>query len=65
MQRILQTRQFVIQDAETVCKAVRLFETSQADFGACLIDRFGAVYNCEYTATFEKGAAKAGIRLVE
>lgn len=65
LQLILRIKQFVVQDAETVWKAVRLFETSQADFADCLIERFGAAYDCEYTATFDKGAAKAGMRLVE
>ena len=65
LQRVLRTRQFVVQDAETIWKAVRLFETSPADFADCLIERFGAVYGCEHTATFDKAAAKAGMRLVE
>jgi len=65
LQRILRIRQFVVQDVETVWKAVRLFEMSRADFADCLIDRIGAVYECEYTATFDIGAANAGMRLIE
>ncbi len=62
LQRILRTKQFVVQDAETIWKAVRLFETSQADFADCLFERFSAAHDCEYTATFDKGAATAGMR---
>lgn len=65
LQRILRTRQFIVQDAETVWKAMRLFESTNAHFADCLIDRVGAVHECEYTATFDKSAAKAGMRLIE
>ncbi len=64
LQRILRTRQFVVEEAETVWKAVRLFESARADFADCLIDRIGAAHDCEYTATFDKNAARAGMRLV-
>ncbi len=64
LERILRTRQLVVEEAETVWKAVRLFEASRADFADCLIDRIGAAHECEYTATFDKGAAAAGMRLI-
>lgn len=64
LQRILRTRQFVVEEAETVWKAIRLFESARADFADCLIDRTGAAHDCEYTATFDKDAARAGMRLV-
>ena len=64
LQRILRTKQLVVEEAETVWKAVRLFESSSADFADCLIDRIAAAHECEYTATFDKGAAKAGMRLI-
>lgn len=65
LQRILRARQLVVQDAETVWKAVRLFEMSKADFADCLIACIGARHECEYTATFDKGAADAGMRLID
>jgi len=64
LQRILRTRQFVVEEAETVWKAVRLFESARADFADCLIDCIGAAHDCEFTATFDKDAALAGMRLV-
>jgi len=64
LQRILRTKQLIVQDAETVWKALRLFETSKADFADCLIERSGAMQDCEDTATFDKGAADAGMRLI-
>jgi predicted nucleic-acid-binding protein len=65
LQRILRTRQLVVEEADTVWKAVRLFEASRADFADCLIDRIGAAYECEFTATFDKDAARAGMHLVD
>lgn len=65
LQRILRTKQLVVQDAETAWKAVRLFESSQADFADCLIERIGATHECEYTSTFDKHAASTGMRLIE
>jgi predicted nucleic-acid-binding protein len=64
LQRILRTRQFVVEEAETVWKAIRLFESARADFADCLIDRIGALHECEFTATFDKDAARAGMRMV-
>jgi predicted nucleic-acid-binding protein len=65
LQRILRTKQLVVQDAETIWKAVRLFEASKADFADCLIERTGATHECEYTSTFDKHAASSGMRLIE
>ena len=65
LQRILRTKQLVVQDAETTWKAVRLFEASKADFADCLIERIGAAHECEYTSTFDKRATGTGMRLIE
>ena len=65
LQRILRTKQLVVQDAETIWRVVRLFEASKADFADCLIERTGAAHECEYTPTFDKHAATIGMRLIE
>ena len=64
LQRILRTKQLVVQDAETIWKAVRSFEASRADFADCLIERTGAAHECESTSTFDKHAASTGMRLI-
>ena len=64
LQRILRTKQLVVEETEIAWRAVRLFEASPADFADCLIDRIGAAHECEYTATFDKKAAKAGMHLI-
>ena len=65
LQRILRTKQLLVENAETIWKAVRLFEACKADFADCLIERVGAAHQCEYTSTFDKNAASAGMRLID
>lgn len=65
LQRILRAKQLIVHDAETTWKAVRLYDTSKADFADCLIECIGGKHECEYTATFDKAAASAGMRLID
>src|ERR1700742_3589728 len=39
VEALLRTRELVIESAETVWKALRLFASSKADFADCLIER--------------------------
>ena len=57
---LLRTKELVIENAETVWKAVRSFQSSNADFADCLIERAAAVAGCEKTMTFDRAAAKGG-----
>ena len=61
VRRILSIRQLVVQDAEVAWKALRLFETSKADFADCLIDRTAFTAGCARTMTFDK---RAGMTLL-
>ncbi len=55
----------VVEDAEIVWKAVRLFKAGNAEFGNCLIDCSANQAGCDYTATFDRGAARqGGMRLI-
>jgi predicted nucleic-acid-binding protein len=65
LRRLLHVKQLVVQDAETIWKSLRRFETASADFADCLIDGVGRTMQCEFTATFDKKAAQAGMRLLE
>jgi predicted nucleic-acid-binding protein len=65
LQRLLSTKQLVIQDAETVWKALRLYESGQADFADYLIERIANTAGCGITVTFDKVAAKAGMTLLK
>jgi len=62
--RILSIRQLVVQDAEIAWKALRVFESSKADFADCLIERMAAAAGCTAVMTFDKVAAKAGMTLL-
>lgn len=64
VRRILSIRQLVVEEAETAWKALRLFESSKADFADCLVARVAAAAGCTTVMTFDKAAAKAGMTLL-
>lgn len=64
VRRILSIRQLVVEEAETAWKALRLFESSKADFADCLVERVAIAAGCTAVMTFDKAAAKAGMTLL-
>ncbi|PRC91599.1 PIN domain-containing protein [Solimicrobium silvestre] len=61
---LLKTKELVVENAETAIKALTIFTRSNADFSDCLIERSAHKAGCDYTATFDKKAAKTtGMRL--
>ena len=65
VRRILSIRQLVVQDAETAWKALRLFESSKADFADCLVANSAGAAGCKSVVTFDKQASKAGMTLLK
>ena len=65
VRRILSIRQLVVQEAEIAWKALRLFESSKADFADCLVERMAVAAGCTAVMTFDKAAVKAGMTLLE
>ncbi len=62
---LLRTRQIIVDRADQVLRALRVFETSKADFADCLIERTSSSAGCEQTLTFDVNAAKyAGMTLI-
>ncbi|VVE15848.1 PIN domain-containing protein [Pandoraea cepalis] len=63
---MIATKELVVEGADTVRKALRVFVASaKADFADCLIERSGSAAECEYTATFDTNASKvAGMCLI-
>lgn len=55
---LLRIKEIVVENAEQVLKALRVFEHGKADFPDCLIERSCATAGCEKTVTFDAGAAK-------
>ena len=62
---LLRTKHFVVEHADQVVRALRVYKASKADFADCLIERSAAQAGCEKTVTFDVGAAKyAGMTLL-
>ncbi|MHB1273861.1 MAG: PIN domain-containing protein [Rhodanobacter sp.] len=65
LEALLRTKELMVERAETVWKAVRVYRDSRADFADCLIACCAASAGCEHTMTFDRGAAKhAGMGLI-
>ena len=66
LELLLRTKPLVIDRADEVIKALRVFKASSADFADCLIERTAASAGCGRTMTFDVGAAKsAGMTLIQ
>jgi predicted nucleic-acid-binding protein len=62
---LLRAKEIVLDHAEQVSQALRVFGASSADFADCLIERTAAAAGCEKTMTFDVTAAKAtGMTLI-
>jgi predicted nucleic-acid-binding protein len=62
---LLRTKEVVVERAETVWKALRIFQRTNADFADCLIERSAAAAGCGTTMTFDRGAVKdCGMTLI-
>ena len=58
LEGLLRTQEIVVEQAETVWKALRVFRASNADFADFLIERAAAAAGCERTMTFDRAAAR-------
>jgi predicted nucleic-acid-binding protein len=56
---LLRTKELVVERAEIVWKALRVVQSTNADFADCLISCSAVVAGCPKTMTFDRGAAKA------
>jgi predicted nucleic-acid-binding protein len=66
LDKLLRTQELIIENAETVHKALSAFSKSKADFSDCLIERSANAAGCNATMTFDRNAVKfAGMVLVE
>lgn len=63
---ILRTKQFTVERADQVLRALRVFKVGRSDFADCLIERSASSAGCDRTVTFDVGAAKhAGMTLIQ
>ena len=65
VEALLRTKEIVVERAEQVLSARRVFTATSADFADCLIERSSAAAGCTRTVTFDRGAAKVlGMTLI-
>jgi predicted nucleic-acid-binding protein len=64
VERLLRSKELVVERAEVAAEALRKFRISRANFADCLIERCGHAAQCQYVLTFDKDAAAAGMRLL-
>jgi predicted nucleic-acid-binding protein len=65
LELMMRTKTVVVDRADEVMKALRVFRTSSADFADCLIERTAASAGCAKTMTLDIDAAKAaGMTLI-
>lgn len=66
LEAILRTKQFLVERADQVMRALRVFGEGAADFADCLIERAAAGAGCSQTMTFDVGASRhAGMTLID
>jgi predicted nucleic-acid-binding protein len=65
LEKLLRSKELVVEQAEIVSQALRKFRVSRASFADCLIERCGHAAECQYVLTFDKDAAAAGMRMLE
>jgi predicted nucleic-acid-binding protein len=62
---LLRTKEIVVDGADHVLKALRVFKARSADFADCLNERAAAGAGCDRTMTFDVAAATvAGMTLI-
>jgi predicted nucleic-acid-binding protein len=64
LENLLRSKELVIERADLVSQASRAFSAGRADFADYLIERCAHTAECQYTVTFDRKAAAAGMRLL-
>ncbi len=66
LEALLRAKQLVVDRAEHIARALRVFTAGSADFADCLIERTAANAGCTKTMTFDVAAAMtAGMTLIQ
>ena len=65
LELLLRSEELVLDRADKVASALRVFQSGNADFADCLIERISSSAGCSATMTFDVGASRnAGMSLV-
>lgn len=66
LEALLRAKQLVVDQADQVVRALRVFAAGSADFADCLIERISSNAGCAKTMSFDVAAAKsAGMTLIQ
>ncbi len=60
LEALLRTKEISVDQAETVWRALRAFQSTRAEFADCLISETAFASGCEKVMTFDRLAAKSG-----
>lgn len=60
LEGVLRSKEFIVEHADIVWKALRQFDSTNGDFADCLISNSAASAGCETTMTFDRAAARSG-----
>lgn len=62
---LIRAKQLVVEQKDQVVRALRVYDTSSADFPDCLIERTSNTAGCEKVMTFDVRASKqSGMNLI-
>jgi predicted nucleic-acid-binding protein len=61
---LLRSQELAVERADLVWQALRTYSANRSDFSDCLIERCSHAAGCLYTATFDRAAGTAGMRLL-
>lgn len=65
IEALLRAKQIVVDRADQVLRALRVFDDGKADFAGCLSERIASAAGCAETLTFDADAAQhAGMSLL-
>ena len=65
LETLLRSKELIVERAEIAWQAFRKFGAGNSDFADCLIERSCHAAECEYTVTFDRKAAVAGMKLLK
>lgn len=61
---LLRSSELMVEGSDLVWQALRTYSNSRAGFSDCVIERCSHAAGCSYTATFDRSASTAGMRLL-
>ena len=64
MEVLLRSQELVVERADLIWQALQIFSKGRADFSDCVIERCSNAAGCSFTATFDRAASTAGMRLI-